>query len=130
MRVILNFPCYIRPNPAFITSQTVEVVVPEHAIGSIVGDSGRNLQQICKVSLRLVVCFAFQISIYASCMNTGLQIIFLFRNSAGVSQISGARVKVNGLTPGALERIVEISGTPDQTHAAQSLLQAFILSGQ
>lgn len=81
-----------RPNPAFITSQTVEVVVPEHAISSIVGDSGRNLQQICK--------------------------------------ISGARVKVNGLTPGALERIVEISGTPDQTHAAQSLLQAFILSGQ
>eukprot|EP00250_Pteridium_aquilinum_P014715 c22156_g1_i1 orf=582-2825(-) len=81
-----------RPNAAFITSQTVEVVVPEHTISSIVGDSGSNLQQICK--------------------------------------ISGARVKVNGLTPGALDRIVEISGTPDQTHAAQSLLQAFILSGQ
>ncbi|KAI5056333.1 hypothetical protein GOP47_0028151 [Adiantum capillus-veneris] len=81
-----------RANTAFITSQTVEVIVPEHTINSIVGESGSNLQQICK--------------------------------------ISGARVKVNGVTPGALERVVEISGTPDQTHAAQSLLQAFILSGQ
>lgn len=81
-----------RSSSAFITSQTVEVVVPEHTINCIVGESGSNLQQICK--------------------------------------ISGARVKVNGVTTGALERVVEISGTPDQTHAAQSLLQAFILSGQ
>ncbi|KAH7287540.1 hypothetical protein KP509_32G061200 [Ceratopteris richardii] len=81
-----------RPTAAFITSQTVEVIVPEHAINSIMGESGSNLQQICK--------------------------------------ISGARVRINGVAPGGFERVVEISGTPDQTHAAQSLLQAFILSGQ
>lgn len=32
--------------------------------------------------------------------------------------------------PGATEGLVVISGTPEQTHAAQSLLQAFIMSGQ
>jgi poly(rC)-binding protein 2/3/4 len=45
-------------------------------------------------------------------------------------QISGAKVKLKSLISGSSERIVEISGTPDQTHAAQSLLQAFVLSGQ
>eukprot|EP00249_Psilotum_nudum_P022600 c28578_g1_i1 orf=427-2535(+) len=51
-------------------------------------------------------------------------------NLAQICEISGADVHVHDLLPGATERTVEISGTPDQTHAAQSLLQAFILSGQ
>lgn len=45
-------------------------------------------------------------------------------------QISGAKVKLHDVRPGSSERMVEISGTPEQAHAAQSLLQAFILSGQ
>ncbi|ERN07461.1 KH domain-containing protein HEN4 isoform X2 [Amborella trichopoda] len=47
-----------------------------------------------------------------------------------IRQISGAKVNMHDPRPGALEGLVVISGTPDQTHAAQSLLHAFILSGQ
>lgn len=45
-------------------------------------------------------------------------------------QLSGAKVKLHDPRQGTAERVVEISGTPEQTHAAQNLLQAFILSGQ
>eukprot|EP01018_Ginkgo_biloba_P039773 Gb_03724 [translate_table: standard] len=77
---------------AIVTNTTVEVVVPDHVIGSVYGENGSNLAQI-----RL---------------------------------ISGAKVILHDPAPGATEGLVIISGTPEQTHAAQSLLQAFILSGQ
>ncbi|XP_073143914.1 KH domain-containing protein HEN4-like [Henckelia pumila] len=41
-------------------------------------------------------------------------------------QISGAKIIVLEPQPGATDRIVAISGTPDETLSAQSLLQAFI----
>lgn len=44
-------------------------------------------------------------------------------------QISGANVTVHGPQPGTTDRIVFISGFPDETQAAQSLLQAFIVAG-
>lgn len=44
-------------------------------------------------------------------------------------QISGAKVIVHEPRPGSSDRIVVISGTPDETQAAQSLLHAFILTG-
>ncbi|KAL7227531.1 hypothetical protein ACSBR1_022396 [Camellia fascicularis] len=50
-------------------------------------------------------------------------------NLARLRQISGAKVMVHEPHPGATDRKVIISGTPDETQAAQSLLQAFILSG-
>ncbi|THG03119.1 hypothetical protein TEA_001295 [Camellia sinensis var. sinensis] len=50
-------------------------------------------------------------------------------NLARLRQISGAKVIVHEPHPGATDRKVVISGTPDETQAAQSLLQAFILSG-
>ncbi|XP_057496185.1 KH domain-containing protein HEN4-like [Actinidia eriantha] len=50
-------------------------------------------------------------------------------NLARLRQISGAKVVVHEPLPGANERTVIISGTPDETQAAQSLLQAFILTG-
>ncbi|XP_059647985.1 KH domain-containing protein HEN4 [Cornus florida] len=50
-------------------------------------------------------------------------------NLARLRQISGAKVTVHEPHPGTSERIVVISGTPDETQAAQSLLQAFILTG-
>lgn len=83
---------FARSNTAIVTSTTVEVVVPERLLGSIIGHSGNNLAEI--------------------------------------RQISGAAVKLHKPRPGALGWTVEISGTPEQTHSAQSLLQAFILSGQ
>ncbi|KAK3016271.1 hypothetical protein RJ639_006102 [Escallonia herrerae] len=44
-------------------------------------------------------------------------------------QISGAKVVIHKPRPGTSDRIVVISGNPDETQAAQSLLQAFILNG-
>ncbi|KAE8008327.1 hypothetical protein FH972_004848 [Carpinus fangiana] len=44
-------------------------------------------------------------------------------------QISGAKVIVHEPHSGSTDRIVVISGTPDETQAAQSLLHAFILTG-
>ncbi|ERN14363.1 KH domain-containing protein HEN4 isoform X1 [Amborella trichopoda] len=46
-----------------------------------------------------------------------------------IKQISGAKVTVYDPRPGTTQGTVIISGTPDQTQAAQSLLQAYILSG-
>ncbi|KAI3850271.1 hypothetical protein MKW92_000483 [Papaver armeniacum] len=51
-------------------------------------------------------------------------------NLKRLRQISGAQVEVRDPRPGTDTGMVIISGTPDQTQAAQSLLQAFILSGR
>ncbi|KAF8369389.1 hypothetical protein HHK36_032600 [Tetracentron sinense] len=77
---------------AIVTNTTVEIVVPEHVIGSIYGENGSNLTRL--------------------------------------RQISGAKVIVHPPHPGKSEAMVIISGMPDQTRAAQSLLHAFILSGR
>ncbi|KAL6515348.1 hypothetical protein OROHE_018980 [Orobanche hederae] len=50
-------------------------------------------------------------------------------NVTRLRQISGAKVMVHEPRPGTNLRIVVISGTPVQTQAAQSLLQAFIMGG-
>ncbi|KAL5562682.1 hypothetical protein UlMin_032429 [Ulmus minor] len=50
-------------------------------------------------------------------------------NLARLRQISGAKVIVHEPRPGSSDRVVVISGTPDETQAAQSLLHAFILTG-
>ncbi|WCJ18227.1 RNA-binding KH domain-containing protein [Euphorbia peplus] len=51
-------------------------------------------------------------------------------NLSRLRQISGAKVIVHEPRLGTSDRIVVISGTPDEAQAAQSLLQAFILTGQ
>ncbi|GLT26109.1 hypothetical protein SLA2020_011960 [Shorea laevis] len=51
------------------------------------------------------------------------------RNLARLREISGAKVIVHEPRLGTSDRIIVISGTPDETQAAQSLLQAFILTG-
>ncbi|XVE66618.1 hypothetical protein DITRI_Ditri08aG0092800 [Diplodiscus trichospermus] len=51
------------------------------------------------------------------------------RNLTRLREISGAKVIVHEPQIGSSDRIIVISGTPDQTQAAQSLLQAFILTG-
>ncbi|XP_020222467.1 KH domain-containing protein HEN4 [Cajanus cajan] len=50
-------------------------------------------------------------------------------NLARLRQISGAKVIVHEPRLGTSDRTIVISGTPDETRAAQSLLQAFILTG-
>ncbi|KAK4844877.1 hypothetical protein QYF36_025480 [Acer negundo] len=51
-------------------------------------------------------------------------------NLAHLKEISGAKVKVCDPFPGKREGMVVISGTPDETQVAQSLLHAFMQSGQ
>ncbi|CAN8251662.1 unnamed protein product [Cochlearia groenlandica] len=51
-------------------------------------------------------------------------------NLEQLRQISGARVIVHEPPIGSGDRIIVISGTPDQTQAAQNLLHAFILTGE
>ena len=38
-------------------------------------------------------------------------------------------MKLHDSQSGGSDRVIEISGTPEQTHAAKSLLQAFIATG-
>ena len=45
-------------------------------------------------------------------------------------QMSGAIVTLADDRPGILEKVVQISGTPEQTEKAKSLLQGFILSSE
>ncbi|EEF52201.1 KH domain-containing protein HEN4 [Ricinus communis] len=45
-----------------------------------------------------------------------------------IRQISDAKITVTEPKPGAAETVIIISGTPEQTHAAQSLIQAFVMS--
>lgn len=45
-----------------------------------------------------------------------------------ILQISDAKVVISDPKPGASETVITISGTPEQTNAAQSLIQAFVLS--
>ncbi|PSS17318.1 KH domain-containing protein [Actinidia chinensis var. chinensis] len=45
-----------------------------------------------------------------------------------IREISDAKITITDPKPGATETMIIISGTPEQTHAAQSLIQAFVLS--
>ncbi|KAI3940198.1 hypothetical protein MKX01_029721 [Papaver californicum] len=46
-----------------------------------------------------------------------------------IRQISGAKITITDSRPGATDTTIILSGTPEQTHAAQSLLQAFVMAG-
>ncbi|GMH03223.1 hypothetical protein Nepgr_005062 [Nepenthes gracilis] len=45
-----------------------------------------------------------------------------------IRQISDAKITITDSKPGATETVIIMSGTPEQTHAAQSLIQAFVIS--
>jgi poly(rC)-binding protein 2/3/4 len=57
-------------------------------------------------------------------------LILIWSSAVLSEQISGANVTVYDPSAGTSGGKVVISGTPDQTFAAQSLLQAFIQTGQ
>ncbi|XP_057984489.1 KH domain-containing protein HEN4-like isoform X2 [Hevea brasiliensis] len=91
--------------------------------GSVELDSLRRRKRsaiVANTTLELIVSEDILGSIYGDDGN----------NLARLRQISGARVEVRDPSPSKSERMVVISGTPDQTRAAQSLLQAFILADQ
>ncbi|XP_073037718.1 RNA-binding KH domain-containing protein RCF3-like [Primulina eburnea] len=45
-----------------------------------------------------------------------------------ILEISEAKITISDSMPGATETMIRISGTPEQTNAAQSLIQAFVTS--
>ncbi|CAA2959921.1 KH domain-containing HEN4-like [Olea europaea subsp. europaea] len=45
-----------------------------------------------------------------------------------IREISDANITITDTKPGATETVIIISGTPEQTSAAQSLIQAFVIS--
>ncbi|CAL9099737.1 unnamed protein product [Musa textilis] len=45
-----------------------------------------------------------------------------------ILEISEAKIIITEPRPEAMETLIIISGTPEQTHAAQSLIHAFVLS--
>jgi hypothetical protein len=49
-------------------------------------------------------------------------------NVAQIRALSGARVKVHDQTPGATERLIEITGLPEQVAHAQVLVQGFLMT--
>lgn len=51
----------------------------------------------------------------------------LYSLSLTFLQISDARITITEPKPGATDTVIIISGTPEQTHAAQSLIQAFVM---
>eukprot|EP00252_Welwitschia_mirabilis_P004500 TRINITY_DN14833_c0_g1_i1.p1 TRINITY_DN14833_c0_g1~~TRINITY_DN14833_c0_g1_i1.p1 ORF type:complete len:634 (-),score=87.33 TRINITY_DN14833_c0_g1_i1:601-2502(-) len=46
-----------------------------------------------------------------------------------IREISGAKVKLQDSKPGSSDRIVNISGRPDQVLSAQSLLESYVING-
>ncbi|XP_022775036.1 RNA-binding KH domain-containing protein RCF3 isoform X4 [Durio zibethinus] len=103
-------------------SQLLETVRTGHGLanadvrGSLELESGKKSAVVKNTSVEIVVPEDVFGSIYGEhgC------------NLARLKEISGAKVEVRDPCPGESEGIVFISGTPDQTLVAQSLLQAFI----
>ncbi|KAL7227660.1 hypothetical protein ACSBR1_022517 [Camellia fascicularis] len=116
------------PSPNLWASQAVGGVNPRsmdvgRGLTSVQGGvefgSGRRSVMVTNTTVEIVVPENVIGSIYGESGS----------NLARLRQISGAKVIVHEPHPGATDRKVVISGTPDETQAAQSLLQAFILSG-
>ncbi|XP_047327014.1 KH domain-containing protein HEN4-like [Impatiens glandulifera] len=45
-----------------------------------------------------------------------------------IREISDAKITISDMKPGSNETVIIISGIPEETHAAQSLIQAFVVS--
>ncbi|KAJ1429222.1 K-like proteiny domain [Sesbania bispinosa] len=84
------------------------------------GKNGNPLQNPISSTIEITIPHMYLIHMYGE-NNSNLN---------QIRQISGANVVVHDPKPGATEGLVIVSGAPDQTHAAQCLIQAFIFCGQ
>ncbi|XP_027344681.1 KH domain-containing protein HEN4 [Abrus precatorius] len=84
------------------------------------GKNGNPLQNPNSLTIEITIPYTYLNHVYGE--NNS--------NLTQIRQTSGANVVVHDPKPGAAEGLVIVSGAPDQTHAAQCLIQAFILCGQ
>ncbi|KAM7277592.1 hypothetical protein ACFE04_004726 [Oxalis oulophora] len=98
-------------NPPIIKSTTVEVVVPSDLVPVIYGEDGFCLNEIRQWPWPRLSQFTAP--------------IFLTGHN---QEISDANIVISDPKPGARETVIVISGTPEETNAAQSLIQAFVMS--
>ncbi|XP_062008938.1 RNA-binding KH domain-containing protein RCF3 [Rosa rugosa] len=82
--------------------------------------SGCQPPQLTSTTIEIMIPQAFMTHVYGE-NNSNLN---------QIRQISGANLVVHDSKPGSLETQVVVSGSPDKTHAAQSLIHGFILCGQ
>lgn len=117
---ILPLPLSCRLPSVLVTKSTLEVVIPKHAVPSLIMRSGSKLAQISEVILQLDFFFLLN---YLGAETYWSVLHFL-------KQISGATVTLVKNRPEQPKRVVQISGSPEQAERAQSLLQGFILSSK
>ncbi|KAI4329445.1 hypothetical protein L6164_021709 [Bauhinia variegata] len=84
------------------------------------GRNGNPIQNLTSTSVEVTIPQVYLTYIYGENNSSLIQI----------RQISGAKVTIHDPKPGAAEGLVILSGAPEQTRAAQSLIQAFIFCGQ
>ncbi|XP_065870428.1 KH domain-containing protein HEN4 [Euphorbia lathyris] len=126
----LSYGLDLPPSPRSWASQTIPGGNPRNTADSSRGlasykgglelGSGRKSAIVTNTTVEIVVPENVISLVYGENGN----------NLARLRQISGAKVIVHEPRLGTTDRTVVISGTPDETQAAQSLLQAFILTGQ
>lgn len=95
----------------------VEITIPHMYLIHVYGENNSTLNQIRQVCLNLIID-QFLIG-FLQCFD------FEFPDP----QISGANVVIHDPIPGATEGLVIVSGTQDQIHSAQCLIQGFIFCG-
>lgn len=102
-----------------VTKKTLEVVIPEHAVPSLMMRSGSKLNQISEVIL-YVYYFSF----------ASWELKHMSWPMYCWKQMSGATVTLVEDRPEQPKRVIKISGSPEQAERAQSLLEGFILSSK
>ncbi|XP_050382534.1 KH domain-containing protein HEN4 [Argentina anserina] len=109
-------PAFEKSSPRAWTGDASLGVAPRS--GSL--RSGSQPPQLTSTSIEIMIPQAFMSHVYGE-NNSNLN---------QIRQVSGANIVIHDSKPGSLETQVVVSGTPDKTHAAQSLIHGFILCGQ
>ncbi|XP_061996883.1 RNA-binding KH domain-containing protein RCF3 [Rosa rugosa] len=123
--------------PSITTYQNVQTAQPSKDSGVVVSDAVKQNESerredvptgMNRIPVTLVTRSILEVVIPEKAVS---KLITKSKNMlAQISELSGARVTLVDDSPEVTQKIIQISGTPEQTERAQSLLQGFILSTQ
>nr|XP_011470209.1 PREDICTED: KH domain-containing protein At4g18375 isoform X2 [Fragaria vesca subsp. vesca] len=123
--------------PSIATYQNVQTTQPSKDSGVVVSEAVKQnenerredvLTGLNRIPVTLVTRSILEVVIPEKAVS---KLITKSKNMlAQISELSGARVTLVEDSPEVAQKIIQISGTPEQTERAQSLLQGFILSTQ